>query len=268
VRLGGTMSQGFDKSIATPLQPHVPAPLGYAAAIIQYSYYLIGALVLGMIGLAFLSVYSGRAKKVDERPSFRLHVEHLARLPLRSQVVAGTRLGRIETYEYGAIHHRDVNLALAVGFPPKDAIVMRDSMPRLSDIKLLGNARVVYSSTHYDLDTRFGAVRATDIRVDSDGQWKQCLAFVSRFDTTSVYLMGWYCDPSGAKPSAGKLACTLDRLEVDSPLASREADAYLRERVARPATCSAWPVTQTIDTTSRRPSPPSRWSTPSAQQRR
>jgi hypothetical protein len=141
-------------------------------------------------------------------------------------------------------------------------------MPQLSDIKLLRNARVVYSSTHYDLDTRLGAVRATDIRVDSDGQWKQCLAFVSRFDTTSVYLMGWYCDASGAKPSATKLACTLDRLELDSPLASREADAYLRERVVRPATCSAWPVTQTIDTTPRRPSPPSRWSTPSTQQRR
>ena len=262
------MSQGFDKSIASPLQPHVPAPLGYAAAAIQYSFYLIGALVLGMIGIALLSAYGGREKKVDERPSFRLHVEHLARLPLRSQVVASARFGRVETYEYGAIHARDVNLALAVGFPPKDAIVTRDSLPRLSDIKLLGNARIVYSATHHDLDTRFGAVRATDIRVDSDGQWKQCLAFVSRFDTTSVYVMGWYCDASGAKPSASKLACTLDRLEVDSPLASREADGYLRERMARPASCSASPVAQTIDATPRRLSPPSRWSTPSAQQRR
>jgi hypothetical protein len=85
------MSQGFDRSIASPVQPHVPATVWYAAATIRYSFYLVGALVLGMIGIALLSVYAGRVKKVEERPSFHLDVEHLARLPVRSQVLTGAR---------------------------------------------------------------------------------------------------------------------------------------------------------------------------------
>jgi hypothetical protein len=173
----------------------------------------------------------------------------------------------MEMHEYGAIHDRDVNLTIVIGMPPKDAVLTRASMPQFSDVKLMRNARTVHSSTHYDLDSRLGTLRATEVRVDNDGQWKQCLTFVSRFDTAALYLMGAYCDASGAKPSADKLACTLNRIELDAPVPSREADAYLRERLGRPGSCAARPVSQTIDIRQRRPSPPSRWSTPSAQQR-
>ena len=119
--------------------------------------------------------------------------------------------------------------------------------------------------THYDLENRFGEFRATEMRVDTDGRWKNCLAFRSRLDTAAVYFTGWYCDGSGAKPAAGALACMLDRLVLDADLASKEGD--MRARMARPPNCSAEPVTQTTDVRQRRMSPPSRWSQPSAQQR-
>ena len=73
------------------------------------------------------------------------------------------------------------------------------------------------------------------MRVDTDGRWKQCLAYRSRFDTAAVYLTGWYCDGSGSKPSANALACILDKLVIERELASKEADAFLRGRMTKPA---------------------------------
>jgi hypothetical protein len=155
-----------------------------------------------------------------------------------------------------------------MGIPPKDAILTRDSMPQLTEISALRHARMVFSSVYHDLDTRFGAVRATEMRVDSDGQWKQCLSFASRFDTTAVYFVGWFCDASGAKPSPDRLACILDKITLNKELASKDADAFMREKMAKGGLCSATPVSQTIDTrTYRAPQQPSRWSTPSAQRR-
>lgn len=248
-------------------RPSLTTVVSSTGIVIRYSFYLIGALVLGMIGIAIISFYEGRNKTVDEKASFRLAAQHLARLPVRSQIVTGRQFGRLELQQYGAMHDRDVNLSIAMGFPPPSALVTRDSMPQLSSL-MPRTMRTVMSTTHYDLETRFGPARATDLRIESDGQWKQCLAFASRFDTTAVYLMGWFCDASGAKPSAATLACTLDRFALDRDTESKEANAFLRERIARPASCSAVPVSQTIDTRYRSGvSSPQRWSTPNAQHR-
>ena len=138
----------------------------------------------------------------------------------------------------------------------------------LSEVNLLRFRRpVMMTQIHYDLDTRFGEFRATEMRIDTDGRWKQCLAFRSRFETAAVYLTGWYCDGSGSRPSANSLACTLDKLVIDQELASKDADQFLRERMTKPALCQATPVTQTTDIGHRGVSPPSRWSQPSAMRR-
>jgi len=106
------------------------------------------------------------------------------------------------------------------------------------------------------------------MRVDTDGRWKQCLAFRSRFETPAVYLTGWYCDGSGSKPSANSLACVLDKLVIERELTSKDADAFMRGRMAKSAHCQADTVTQTTDTGHRGVSPPSRWQQPSATYRR
>jgi len=120
------------------------------------------------------------------------------------------------------------------------------------------------TSNYHDLETRFGSVRAVEMRVNSDGRWKQCLAYQSRFDHPSVHLLGWFCDGTGSKPNPDSLACTLDKLTLTKQLSSREADEFLRNRMTKPAHCSAQGVTQTTDTGSRRISPPSRWSQPTS----
>ena len=57
-----------------------------------------------------------------------------------------------------------------------------------------------------------GPVRAREFRVNADGRTKLCLAYLSRFETTSVYLKGWTCEASGFNPGVYDLACNLDSL--------------------------------------------------------
>ena len=137
---------------------------------------------------------------------------------MRSKVILSWH-GRIETRHYGQIYDRDMDLTVALIMPPKDrATITIDGLPDIPDIKPLRNRRVVSNAFNHDLETRFGPLRATDVRVDTDGRWKQCLTYYSRFATDDVVLAGWYCDASGGKPSPDRLACLLDQLVLDGPL--------------------------------------------------
>ena len=114
--------------------------------------------------------------------------------------------------------------------PPKGIGMGTQFVQDLTDVNLLRLKRaIIMTQTHYDLDTRFGEYRATEMRVDTDGRWKQCLAYRSRLETASVYLTGWYCDGSGSKPSASSLACILDKLVIERELAV-EGGRYFHAR--------------------------------------
>jgi hypothetical protein len=262
------MSQGSHRPIGSALgEPHVPAPIWYAGAFIRYAFYLLGALVFAVILIGVLSVSKTRVKRVEQQPAFRLDAAELARMPVRSHVITGHG-ARMEVRQHGQLHDRDADMTIALVMPPRGWPGGNQLGVELAN---MGPARLVswrLTQAYYDLDTRFGPVRAAEMTVDADGRRKLCLGFLSRFDSTAVYLKGWHCEASGTKASPDNLACILDRLVLDSRLSSAAADAFLRERAARKAFCAARPVTQTTDTGGRRPSSPARWSAPQAQQRR
>jgi hypothetical protein len=208
-------------------------------------------------------------KYVDEEPAFRLASNDLARFAQKTMVLDGTWAGRMEARQYGSLHDRDTDMSIFMVVPTRAVPVERYFGQEVLDMPRLRNARAMLTTRHYDMETRFGAVRAADLNVDADGRIKQCIVFMTRFETPAVYLKGWLCEASGAKPSADKLACMIDRMVLDRPMASKEAEAFLRAQAVRPASCSAVPVSQTTDTRSRSSmSSPQRWSTPNAQQRR
>ncbi|GIK82579.1 MAG: hypothetical protein H3C55_14485 [Pseudorhodoplanes sp.] len=249
----------------TSPQQRLASTVSVAGIVIRYAFYLFGALAFGLVALGMLAIWNSRAKRVDAQPAFRMTAPELSRLPQRSQIVTGGRLGRVEIRQHGRIFHRDVDFTIALIMHPADSIALTsDGLPRLPNVKPLRSARTVASAVHYDLDTRLGDYRANELRVDADGQWKQCLAFVSRFDTDAVSIAGWYCDASGARPSADRLACLLDRMALEAPLHAKEADAFLRERLAQAPKCAAAPVAQTTDTRTRTRTSPQQWSVPSA----
>ena len=243
--------------------------LSVAGVVIRYAFYAIGTLALGAIGLGVMAIGNFVPKAVDAPPAFRIAAGEFASKATSGHVVTSSRFGRAEVLQYGQLHNRTTDLAVALIMPPKGIGMGTPFLQDLTDINLLRAKRpIIMSQTNYDLDTRFGEYRATEMRVDTDGRWKQCLAFRSRFDTAAVYLTGWYCDGSGSKPSANALACVLDKLVIERELASKEADAFLRGRMAKSAHCQADAVTQTTDTSHRGVSPPWRWSQPSATYRR
>ena len=247
----------------------VITPLTIAGTIIRYSFLAVGTLTLGGIGLGVMAVGNWVPKAVDAPPAFRINAGEFASKATSGHVVTSSRFGRAEVLQYGQLYNRNTDLAVALIMPPKGIGMGTQLLQDLADVNLLRAKRsFIMSQTNYDLDTRFGEYRATEMRVDTDGRWKQCLAFRSRFETVAVYLTGWYCDGSGSKPSANALACVLDKLVIERDLASKEADTFMRGRMAKSAHCQADTVTQTTDTGSRGVSPPWRWQQPSATYRR
>jgi hypothetical protein len=251
-----------------PLQNRVTSVVTNTGIVIRYSFYLLGALVFVMIAIGAAYVWSNRVVQIDTPPAFRIASSNITRLPTSGNVVAGGRLGRVEILQYGQLYNRDIDLTAVLVMPQKGTLAGTEFGQMLRDVRSLRGMRTVFTPNYYDLETRFGEMRATEMRVYSDGRWKQCLSYLSRFDTTAVYLAGWYCDGSGAKPSADTLACALDRLVLDKPLASREADTFIRARMARPANCMAAPVSQTVDTRTRTSNSPAKWSMPSSSRNR
>lgn len=251
--------------------PVAAGPLSAAVSVtgvlIRYSFYLIGALTLGGIGLGVLYVKNYQVKRLDETPAFRVASAQLERRKPASYVETGP-FGRAEMRQYGQLYEREFDFTVALVMPPQGQLIGRNFIQEMGSLGPLRQGRPVFAQRHHDLETRFGPVRAADFHIDADGRRKLCLAYLSRFETPAVYIKGWYCEANGDKASPDQLACLLDHLTLEAPLASKEADAFLRERMARASYCSASPVNQTSDITNRPLSSPSRWSQPAAAQRR
>jgi hypothetical protein len=241
--------------------------ISLAGSFIRYAFYFWAAIVMGMIALVAIKFWGHRVTLVAEKPAFRIADGSVARLPVSTDVIAGKSFGRVEVMQYGVLENRETDLTVIMTLPPQDTPNTTVLTEGLRGTRLYRNVIPIPLSTHYDLETRYGPIHAVDARIETDGRWKQCLSFSSRFRTKTVWLSGWTCDATGTSPGAYALACALDKLVIDKPLASAEADAYMRERMARPADCSANNVSQTFDVRSRPVSPPSRWSQPSSRTR-
>jgi hypothetical protein len=225
-------------------------------ALVRHSFYLIGSVVFAIAGILLLSHPAPKVKAPapppgGDKPGFHLNDAELAHMAQTAYVLNFQPPGRIEARQFGQLTDRGPDLTIALFIMPALNMAGGDinqELARLRSYNILRGVGPYGTATYYDLRTRFGEIRATEMRADVDGQRKQCLGFVSRFDTPFAHLSGWYCTASGTKPGAIDLACMLDQLVLDSPLASPQADAFFRTRAALAPSCSADPVTQTTDT--------------------
>jgi hypothetical protein len=239
-------------TVSDLLSPNVTTAVSIVGVMIRYSFYLVGAFVFALVGLALLWSWRPQVKpEPNQQPAFHLAASDLARLPMTSRVITIGGTGRIEAKRYGRLHDRDMDMTVAMIIPPKGRLVTGDLLQELYGLQKLGimeRAALMSVQSFHDLETRFGEMRAADLRIDIDGRRKLCLGFTSRFDIAAVFLVGWHCEANGSRPSAAELACMLDRMVLDAPLVSDEADAFMRQRASRAPSCSAVPVSQTTDT--------------------
>jgi len=235
------------------LNQHRISTIGsYAGTTVRYAFYAVGTLVLAMIGIVLAQVWSffGQPSRVSTTPSLQIASSDLARLP-SSGNTAKFNAGWQEVLQYGRIHDRNTDFTLVVTMPARpDVPTVRDYSSEMSSLRPLLRS-TYYSSaatTYYDLETRFGPVRAANFQINADGRTKLCVSYLSRFDTAALYLKGWLCEANGARPNFHSLACMLDRITLNGALPSAAAQGFLEERMKRPARCTAEPVSQTTDT--------------------
>jgi hypothetical protein len=197
---------------------------------------LAAGLVVVIVGIGYLTHLHNRA--VDPA-AMRFADREIAGLPTRSHITSDATHGPGEVREYGLLDDRHMDATLIMVTPPAGQPGMRDFMQELRDLDPVKNSTRATMAGTYDLQTRFGSYIAAEIQIDMVGRWKDCIAFLSRFETNAIYIKGWFCDGIGERPNAERLACALDGLVVDGSLASANATAFMREHVARPSFCAA-----------------------------
>ena len=233
------------------------AALGTAGTAFRYAFLLSGTLFFGIVALAVWRGWSAVSSVVPTASEpVQITVPELARLkPSNKAWKSG--FGWQQEVQYGRIYDRDTDFRLLVTMPSQTVQNLSSaSFTQLPDIREFARARYSYPQTHYDLETRFGQVRAAQFEADVDGRIKLCLGYASRFDTSSFTYRGWFCEANGARPSPSALACMLDRIVIAGRLPSAGAQAFVDTMAKRPGRCTADPVSQTVDT--RPPRPPRR----------
>lgn len=237
-------------------QNHIATAGDYAGKAVRYSFYAAGTLMFALIaiGALRLSDVFNQPSSVSTKTSFQIASSDLSRLSSTGNT-ARFNAGWQETLQYGRVYDRDTDFTLVVTMPANPGTpVVRDYSSEMSSLRpLLRTSYMGGVNTYYDLQTRFGPVRAASFQVNSDGQTKLCVSYLSRFETDAAYLKGWLCEASGARPNFHALACTLDRLTLKGVLPTAAAQGFFEDRMKRPARCGAEPVSQTTDTRPVRP---------------
>src|SRR5262249_21226872 len=144
-----------------------------------------------------------------------------------------------ETRQYGLLDDQHTDASITMMIPLNGHSGMRDFYQEIRELDAIRRSTRTSIAGAYELQTRFGLYQAADIEIDIGGRWKDCLVFMSRFETNAIYIKGWYCDGVGMKPSAERLACALDGMTLDGPLVTSAADSFMRERIARQSFCAA-----------------------------
>lgn len=228
-----------------------------ATSFARFSFYAAG--IFGFVSLGLLASWiwtrlPGYVPGVKSEPVFQVRASVLAHRPqtLKAETNA---YGWMQSLQYGQLYDRDVDLTMVMIVPhERYQTLTRDYAAEIAGLRPLYRKRYLISSNNfYDLETRFGAVRASEFSINADGRAKLCISYLSRFQSDAFYLKGWYCEANGARPSFSALACIIDQLALGKPLKSKEATAFITERMKRPPRCYADPVSQTTDTGSRRP---------------
>jgi hypothetical protein len=190
---------------------------------------------------------------VKAQPAFEIRTNSLSG---RTQTRKAENLpqGWVESLQYGQLYDRDVDMTIMMIVPNEShQTLARDYAREIATLRPISGRFYRMNTPFYDLETRFGSVRASEFSINADGRTKLCISYLSRFNTPAVYLKGWYCEANGARPGFSAVACVLDQLALGRPLPSAEATAFMTERMKLPGKCYAEPVTQTTDTSPPKP---------------
>ncbi len=216
---------------------HLSTVSSYAGKAVRYSFYIAGTVVFALIAVAVVRVSSffSQPTIVSTKASFQITSSDFARLSSTSSS-AKFNAGWQEVLQYGRIHDRDTDFTLVVNMPTDpDTPAVRDYSSEMSSLRpLLRTTYMGATTNYYDLETRFGPVRAASFQANSDGRTKLCVSYLSRFDYDGRLPQGRLCEANGARPNFHALACVLDRVTLKGALPTAAAQSFFEERMKRP----------------------------------
>lgn len=230
-----------------------------ANSMVRFFFYGAGIFAFVVMGLLAHWIwsrlpYSYSAAK--SKPVFEFTANALSGRP-QTRKAENNIYGWVESLQYGQLYDRDVDMTVLMVVPSEShQNLTRDYGREIAALRpIAGRSYRIGGSSgaFYDLETRFGELRASEFTINADGRTKLCISYLSRFESAAFYLKGWYCEANGARPNFRDVACVIDKLTLNGKLPSGEATAFISERMKRPQRCTAEPVTQTTDNSPRRP---------------
>lgn len=231
-----------------------------ANSMVRFFFYGAGIFAFVVMGLLAHWIwsrlpYSHAAAKAQ--PAFEFAANSLSGRP-QIRKAENNIYGWVESLQYGQLYDRDVDMTVLMVVPSESRQhLTRDYYSEIAALRpIAGRSHRIGGSsgvTFYDLETRFGELRASEFSISADGRTKLCISYLSRFESPAFFLKGWYCEANGARPNFREVACIIDKLALNGKLPSADATGFIKERMKRSQRCTAEPVTQTTDNSPRRP---------------
>jgi len=224
-----------DGSFANSLTQHMAAATAPGGILTRKSTLVVAAGIgvgLGIVAYLIVGVVRGEPNPA----AVRISEAAFAKVPTQSFIGADEQIGRREVRTYGKLDDTLMDATLVLTMPPAGQSLTRDFDQEVTELAPLRNTKAVITGT-FDFATRFGGYRAVEFNLDLEVRWKQCFAFMSRFESPSVYVKGWLCEEVGKKTSADRVACLLDTLSF-AQVPSADADGFLQTRATREPLCA------------------------------
>ena len=224
-----------DGSFADSLARHIAVAKAPGGILTRKSTLVVAAGIgVGLGVVAFLIL--GAVRGEPNPAAIRISEAAFAKVPTQSFIGSDAQSGRREVRAYGKLDDTLMDATLVMTMPPAGQSLTRDFDQEVSDLAPLRNTKALITGT-FDFATRYGGYRAVEFNLDLEVRWKQCFAFMSRFESPVVYVKGWLCEEVGKKTSADRIACLLDSLSFDR-VPSAEAEAFLQARATRDPLCA------------------------------
>jgi len=224
-----------DGSFADSLARHIAVAKAPGGILTRKSTLVVAAGIgVGLGVVAFLIL--GAVRGEPNPAAIRISEAAFAKVPTQSFIGSDAQSGRREVRAYGKLDDTLMDATLVLTMPPAGQSLTRDFDQEVSELAPLRNTKALITGT-FDFATRYGGYRAVEFNLDLEVRWKQCFAFMSRFESPAVYVKGWLCEEVGKKTSADRIACLLDSLSFDR-VPSAEAEAFLQARATRDPLCA------------------------------
>lgn len=162
--------------------------------------------------------------------SFALEAPELAGLEMQYSVHRHRDGGgRKDTLTFGGSELPGAYMRLSLYRPGREGMAEPDSLEAAAALAAESNINAEIQDSSGKLKTKFGMLPIVNMRVESKGGWRNCIAVAGSWNDPRFGLVAWWCNEGPEMVDLGEFACVIDR----TALMSAGGDERLAEFFAR-----------------------------------